>query len=128
MSEVNEVKEVSENETLNKTDDKKCFCKNGFVKKTAVIALGSFIGVYAALGLFALTHKPPVHKFQPAMEHFAPAGCHCKCHKGHHQGQFKGEKQHQGQHFRGEQKGPDALNKNIDGKKPPVQKPLEKKI
>lgn len=60
-----EIKEVKE-ETC------KCFCKSEGVKKVAIVALGTFIGVYAALSLFAATHKPPIrpnhHMHRPPIE------------------------------------------------------------
>lgn len=33
------------------------------LKKVGVVALGTFIGFYAALSLFAATHKPPMMKY-----------------------------------------------------------------
>ena len=52
MSDENkEVQEVKE--------ECKCFCRSEGVKKFVVVALGTFVGVYAALSLFAFVHRPP---------------------------------------------------------------------
>ena len=37
-----------------------CICQSKFFKKFLVIALGSFVGVFCALSLFAALHRPPV--------------------------------------------------------------------
>lgn len=37
-----------------------CFCQSKSFKKFLVIACGTFVGVYAALSLFAAIHKPPM--------------------------------------------------------------------
>ena len=37
----------------------KCLCNNKEFKKFLVIALGTFVGAYAALSLFAALHRPP---------------------------------------------------------------------
>ena len=44
-----------------KSEECKCFCRSEGVKKFVVVALGTFVGVYAALSLFAAVHKPPCH-------------------------------------------------------------------
>lgn len=121
----NEVKEVKEI----KEEEKTCFCKSKFVKKTLVIAIGSFIGVYCALSLFALTHKPPVHQFMgpmgPAPSHFVtpfgpgdyrswgPTG-QCDC-------AFKKRPPKCDHHFRGEGKMPPMPDKAL--KKEPNKAP-----
>ena len=45
-----------------------CFCQKRF-KDVLAIAIGSFIGVYCALSLFAAIHKPPCHMMH---HHFGP--------------------------------------------------------
>ena len=71
-----------------KTEEKecKCFCKSEGVKKFVVVALGTFVGVYCALSLFAATHKPPCHMMKgphmrPAIEH--------RFHVNGHRGDFQ---------------------------------------
>jgi len=46
------------------TEECKC-CKEvkELTKKVLIIALGTAIGVYGGLSLFAATHKPPKHAF-----------------------------------------------------------------
>ena len=49
-------------EEINVTEEKecKCFCKSKEFKNFLTIALGTFVGVYAALSLFAAVHRPPM--------------------------------------------------------------------
>ena len=57
--------------------EKECNCKEvrELAKKVVVIALGTAIGVYGGLSLFAATHKPPrppfPHMKRPPMEYRA---------------------------------------------------------
>ena len=37
-----------------------CFCHSKGFRKFLVVALGSFVGVFCALSLFAALHKPPM--------------------------------------------------------------------
>ena len=50
--------------------NQECFCKKRF-KDALVIAIGSFVGVYCALSLFAALHKPSYPMMNPnrAMYH-----------------------------------------------------------
>ena len=73
----------------------KCFCQNKTFRKFLVIALGTFVGVYAALSLFAATHRPPM--MRPCPMGFggpAPVMAPCPFHKHHHHfnKEFKGDK------------------------------------
>ncbi len=45
--------EISENKN-------ECFCKSKWFRKFLLTALGSFVGVFFALCLFAALHKPPM--------------------------------------------------------------------
>ena len=60
--------------------EKECKCAEvkKCAKKVLVIALGTFIGFYGALSLFAATHKPPMrhnqHIKRPPIEHRADFG------------------------------------------------------
>ena len=67
-------------ENLNKEEAKecKCFCRSEGVRKFFVVALGTFVGVYCALSLFAALHRPPMpchmkyHRYMhPCMHHRA---------------------------------------------------------
>ena len=63
----------------------KCFCHSKAFRKFLVVALGSFVGVFCALSLFAALHKPPMmapHHFGPHMGMMR--GCPCKMMPNHH--------------------------------------------
>jgi hypothetical protein len=49
-----------ENKVVEEQKEHKCICQNENFRKFLVIALGTFVGVYAALCLFTATHRPPV--------------------------------------------------------------------
>ena len=46
--------------TEEKKEECKCFCRSEGVRKFLIVAIGSFVGVYFALSLFAFVHRPPV--------------------------------------------------------------------
>ena len=64
---------TEENLNVEATKECKCFCKSEGVKKFIIVALGSFVGVYCALSLFAALHRPPMP-------------CHMKYHRFMHPG------------------------------------------
>ena len=37
-----------------------CICHNEFFQRTVAVAIGSFVGVFCAISLFAALHKPPM--------------------------------------------------------------------
>lgn len=37
-----------------------CFCQSKWLRKFLTVALGTFVGVFCALSLFAALHKPPM--------------------------------------------------------------------
>lgn len=74
---------MSEEEKVETT----CFCKSKAFRKFLVIALGTFVGVYAALSLFAATHRPPVMPPCP-MGFGAPAPVAAPCPFKHHHRNF----------------------------------------
>ena len=47
-------------EELKETNECKCFCKSKEFKNFLTVALGTFVGAYFALSLFAALHKPPM--------------------------------------------------------------------
>ena len=58
-----------------------CFCKSKEVRKFLTIALGTFVGVFSAMSLFAALHKPPMM----IPTHFrGPMMRPCPCHVHHH--------------------------------------------
>ena len=76
----------------------KCICQNETFRKILTIALGTFIGVYGALSLFAATHRPPM--MPPCARGFgfgAPAPMAAPCpfirHKHHFHNGFHGVKE-----------------------------------
>ena len=69
-------KESNMSDEIKETEEKqecKCFCRSEGFRKFLVVALGSFVGVYCALSLFAATHRPPVRP-----PHFHGKPCHCR--------------------------------------------------
>ena len=76
--------------------EEKCFCKSKFFRHFAAITLGTFVGGFCALNLFAALNKPPMMPMGPMMggsmmghhmmapmggHHFKKHGCDCPCHK-----------------------------------------------
>ena len=81
MSEINETNTAETKETEKK---KCCCCACEIVKKIVIIALGTFIGVYGSLSLFAATHKPNFKKFK-APQHYVMPNPHAnQMQKGFH--------------------------------------------
>ena len=73
----------------------KCFCQSKAFRKFLVIALGTFVGVYAALSLFAATHRPPMMRPCPmAFGGPAPMMAPAHFHKHHHHfsKEYKGDR------------------------------------
>ena len=64
----------------------KCLCHSKAFKKFLVVALGSFVGVFCALSLFAALHKPPMmvphHFYGPHAGMMR--GCPCRMMHHHH--------------------------------------------
>lgn len=94
--------------------EKTCICQNKEFRKFIVIALGTFVGVYAALSLFAATHRPPM--MRPCPMGFgapAPMAAPCPFHHHHHHfnKQIRGDKQDFLKDFNG-QKGPAPFETN----------------
>ena len=127
MSEINETNELNEvKEQEVKTEKSECSCKvckacKEVAKKVLVIALGTCIGVYSGLSLFAVTHKPKFKKFNAPMSYQMPYHGHnnMKGHKHFHGGEFKGAPEH----FKGDFKGgpKDFKAPNGDFEKKPIQ-------
>ena len=63
----------------------KCFCMSKGFRKFLTIALGTFVGVYCALSLFAALHRPPM--MPPAFGPGFRNGCPCKMIHHHFRGQ-----------------------------------------
>ena len=75
-------------------EEKECFCKNKWFRKFLVTAIGTFVGVYGALSLFAAIHKPPMPpcpmRFGAPMMHYG-MNCPFKKHPKFHK-EFKAQK------------------------------------
>jgi len=67
-----EIKEIKKEE---------CFCKNKYFRNFLVVSLGTFVGGFCAISLFAALHKPPM-PMMPMMYGMKPP-CHHMM-RGHH--------------------------------------------
>lgn len=64
-----------------------CFCQSKGFRKFLTIALGSFVGVFCALSLFAALHKPPMPHCPFAYGKMMRPAMHCNHHHfNHHRG------------------------------------------
>ena len=85
---------MSEEVKVTEEKECKCFCKSEGFRKFLTIALGTFVGVYAALCLFAAAHRPPMmvpnHYSGFGMRTPIAAPCPCYHHK-HFNKHFKGD-------------------------------------
>ena len=68
----------------------KCFCKSEGFRNFLTIALGTFVGFYCALSLFAALHRPPVMPPCAYGHNGMRYGCPTKMIHHHHH--FKGDK------------------------------------
>ena len=61
-----------------------CFCKSKGFRKFLIVALGSFVGVFCALSLFAALHRPPMMQPCQYAREFVPrhaVQCPCRYHQ-----------------------------------------------
>ena len=92
-------------------NENKCFCQNKAFRKFLVIALGTFVGVYGALTLFAATHRPPMMPPCAGFRGFNPPPVvmmQCPCRHKHHFGKFQKFDKKQFNHADRNQKGAPA--------------------
>ena len=80
-----------------KDDECKCFCKSEGFRNFLTIALGTFVGVYAALSLFTAIHKPPImppcgHRFMYGGP--APIAAPCPFRQSEHKSFHKPHREH----------------------------------
>ena len=71
-----------------------CFCQSKGFRKFLTVALGSFVGVFCALSLFAALHKPPMPPCPFAHGSMMRPPMHCHYHHFNHHRKFKGECMH----------------------------------
>lgn len=64
-----------------------CFCQSKWFRKFLTTALGTFVGVFCALSLFAALHKPPMPPCPFAHGPMMRPAMHCQ---HHHFSHFKG--------------------------------------
>lgn len=80
----------------------KCFCKSEGFRKFLVVSLGTFVGGFCAISLFAALNKPPMYPMIPMMRganmghhhmmhghHIKKHDCNCPCHKKMHKKQLE---------------------------------------
>ena len=72
------------NEGVNKSVKNECFCQSKSFRKFLTIALGTFVGVFCALSLFAALHKPKMPPCPFAYGHMMRPAMHCQHHFNHH--------------------------------------------
>ncbi|MBQ8847420.1 MAG: hypothetical protein IJ003_00575 [Candidatus Gastranaerophilales bacterium] len=86
--------------------NKECFCKSKGFRSFLVVSLGSFVGVFCALSLFAALHKPPMmhHGFGPKFHHY------------HHHAMMKHHKDCNCPYHKKFQKHPEEFKKQFDKK------------
>ena len=112
---------TEENHNVEVKEEKcNCFCHSKGFRKFLVVALGSFVGVFCALSLFAALHKPPM------MVPTCPCGCQMmmRHHYGHHfdRGEFKKFHKH---HMMKDRFDRPMLHRDMEGPgpaQPPVQR------
>ena len=51
---------MSDEIKTNETKECNCFCRSEGFRKFLTVALGTFVGVYCALSLFTVLHRPPM--------------------------------------------------------------------
>lgn len=61
-----------------------CFCQSKGFRKFLTTALGTFVGVFCALSLFAALHKPPMPPCPFTYGPMMKPGIHCHHHFKHH--------------------------------------------
>ena len=77
---------TNENNEIKVIQEEKCFCKSKFFKSFASVALGTFVGGFCAISLFAALNKPPMMPFHhPMMSGFHHPHHHMmQTHHKHH--------------------------------------------
>ena len=107
---------MSEEVKITEEKECKCFCQSEGFKRFLSIALGTFVGVYAALSLFTAIHKPPMvphHQMHYGPRAQIAAPCPCK-HRHHFDKSFKKDRNFE--KLMKEQKGPSPFEAHRDVK------------
>ena len=77
----------------NKVEKRECFCQSKWFRKFLTTALGTFVGVFCALSLFAALHKPPMPPCPFGYGKMMRPPMHCHHYFNHHK-KFRGECHH----------------------------------
>ena len=95
MTEENKGVNEGVNTGVNEGVKNECFCQSKWFRKFLTTALGTFVGVFCALSLFAAMHKPPMPPcpFGYGKMMRPPMHCHHHHHFNHHK-KFRGECPH----------------------------------
>ena len=73
---------TDENKTIEVKNE--CFCQSKGFRKFLTIALGTFVGVFCALSLFAALHKPKMPPCPFGYGRMMRPAVHCNHHFNHH--------------------------------------------
>lgn len=79
---------IEENKNLEVKNE--CFCQSKWFKKFLATALGTFVGVFCALSLFAALHKPPMPLVPFGYGKMMRPPMHCHHNFKHHK-HFRGD-------------------------------------
>lgn len=71
-----------------------CFCQSKGFRKFLITALGTFVGVFCALSLFAALHKPPMPACPFAKGPMMRPAMHCQHHHFNHHRKHPGDFQY----------------------------------
>ena len=75
---------TEENRTEKLEIKHECFCQSKWIRKFLTTALGTFVGVFCALSLFAALHKPPMPPCASAHCQMMRPAMHCHHHFNKH--------------------------------------------
>ena len=101
------------NEGVNNGEKRECFCQSKWFRKFLTTALGTFVGVFCALSLFAAMHKPPMPPCPFGYGKMMRPPMHCHHHNFNHHKKFRGECPHK--NFVKDEIAPDKLKIEVKG-------------
>ena len=94
MTEENKGVNTGVNTGGNNDEKRVCFCQSKWFRKFLTSALGTFVGVFCALSLFAALHKPPMPACPFAKGPMMRPPMHCYHHHFHGQKDFRRDFHH----------------------------------
>ena len=101
------------NQGVNEGVKNECFCQSKWFRKFLTTALGTFVGVFCALSLFAAMHKPPMPPCAFGYGKMMRPPMHCHHHHFNHYKKFRGEYPHK--NFVKDKIAPDKLKIEVKG-------------